>query len=435
MLAIEKPTSVRHYVLLALLVITAINYIQRNCIGPASTTIEATINVTPEQLDAASGAFFLTYTLLQIPSGWLAKRLGPRLVLPFYAIGWSLALAGCAAATGFLGLYFGRIVMGAFQAGIFPAATMVLAVWYPASLRGTATALLNSFMLLGGAAGGATAGYLLDPVGFPYLLSTPLTWQMLFLVYSIPGILWAIWFVWWFRNSPAEHPSTNEAERELLRLSTAAPTPAVPPPTTPATGWFILLSLPLLLICTQQFFRAAAPRLFDYRLPTYLEKERGLSVKDATAMAAWPQYAGVVGGLIGGMLSDLILRRTRSRYLARNGVAVGGLAVCLIWYVAAWFAPNVHIAGVLLAVGAFFFNFSSPSAYALVIDIGGKHLPVVFGAMNMAGNFGAYAFVTLLMTMVSWGGWEFAFAVWASLHVVALLCWLLLDPSKNIGEA
>ena len=92
-----RPTLVRHYVLLALLVITVINYVQRNCVGPAATTIEASIGVTSEQLDLAAGAFFLTYTLFQIPSGWLAKRFGPRLVLPFYAVSWSLALAASAA--------------------------------------------------------------------------------------------------------------------------------------------------------------------------------------------------------------------------------------------------------------------------------------------------------------------------------------------------
>jgi sugar phosphate permease len=457
----SRPTYVRQYVLAALLVITAINYVQRNCIGPAATTIEKSIGVTKVQLDAASGAFFLTYTLLQIPSGWLAQRFGPRFVLPFYAAGWSLALACCAAATGFEGLYAGRTLMGVFQAGIFPCATLILAVWYPAAWRGTATALLNSFMLLGGAAGGALVGYLLNPVGFPYLLTEPISWQALFVLYSLPGLLWAAWFVWWFRDRPEEHPSVNQAELQLLRENvTPKPAPAggqedrIAPAndaTTPSPGlapppagerppdvrvnWLVLLSLPLILLCTQQCFRAAIPRLFDFRLPTYLEEERGLKLKDATALAAWPQYAGVVGGFLGGLLSDYVLRRTRSRYLARNGVAMAGLIICQVWYALAWFAADVYVACALLAVGTFFFTISSPCAYALVIDIGGKHLALAFGAMNMIGNLGSFAFVTYLSSIVKYGGWELLFAVWVGLHFVALACWLFLDPSKNIGEA
>src|SRR5262249_42610831 len=149
----ERPTSIRHLVLVALLVITAVNYIQRNCISPAATTIEAELNVTGPELDLAAGAFFLAYTIMQVPSGWLAHRRGTRVILSLYAAGWSLALIGCAVARNFTELYAGRLAMGVLQAGIFPCATLILAVWYPASQRGFATASLNSFMLIGGAAG------------------------------------------------------------------------------------------------------------------------------------------------------------------------------------------------------------------------------------------------------------------------------------------
>jgi ACS family glucarate transporter-like MFS transporter len=425
----SRPTYVRHYVLAALLVITAINYVQRNCIGPAATTIQESLDVSGVALDLAIGAFFYTYTFFQIPSGWLAQRVGPRLILPLYATGWSLALALCAAATGFWGLYLARLAIGAFQAGIFPCATLILAVWYPTALRGTATALLNSFMLLGGAAGSAAVGYLLNPVGFPYLLNQPLSWQTIFLLYAAPGVLWAAWFLWWFRDRPADHPSVNNAERDLL------PREEPPAPTAPSrASWLVVLTVPVVLLCTQQCFRAAAPRLFESRLPTYLEKERGQDKKTAAILSTWPQWFGVVGGLVGGMLSDYLLRRTRSRFVGRNLVAIGSLVVCLGWYAAAWFATDVYVAVFLLATGSFFFNFSSPCAYALVIDIGSKHLPIAFGAMNMVGNLGAAVFTSTIMLMVNAGGWPLAFGVWVLLHVIAIVCWLLLDPSRTIGE-
>lgn len=464
----QRPTNVHYYVLAALLVITAVNYIQRNCISPAATTIEETTGIGRIQLDLAAGAFFLAYTLLQVPSGWLAKAWGPRLALSVYATGWSLALAASAAATGFLGLYIARIFMGIFQAGIFPCATLILAVWWPASQRGTATALLNSFMLVGGAAGTMVAGRLLEPLG----------WRYLFVLYALPGVLWAVWFLWWFRNRPEDHPGVNSAELAMLgtpkppgedeapgepgarsaddRIQAddaaiigpagAAPSPAaaqvpeaaIPPVTTggrDVTSWLIVFSLPLLLLYTQQCFRAAAPRLFDSRLPTYLEEERGLTKKSAADLSTWPMWAGVVGGLCGGALSDYILRRTGSRRAGRNGVAIGSLVVAILWYLAAYTVTDVYQATALLAAGSFFFNFSSPCAYALTIDIGGKHLPTVFGLMNMIGNVGAWLFVSGVMFLVSVGGWPLAFGVWLGLHVAAILCWLFLDPSMSIGEA
>src|SRR5205823_4336627 len=103
---------------------------------------------------------FLTYSIMQIPSGWLAQRWKPRRALAVFAAGWSMALVLLALATGLTGLRAARLVMGALQAGIFPCATLILVAWYPASQRGLTSALLNSFMLIGGAAGSMLSGVL-----------------------------------------------------------------------------------------------------------------------------------------------------------------------------------------------------------------------------------------------------------------------------------
>jgi MFS family permease len=463
----QRPSTLRHWVLASLLVITAINYIQRNAISPAATTIEEDLHISGRQLDLAAGAFFLAYTLLQVPSGWLAQRWGPRLTLALYAAGWSLAFVLCALATGFLELYLGRLAMGALQAGVFPCATLILQVWYPSTQRGLATALLNSFMLLGSAGGVMLAGYLLEPLG----------WRGVFLLYAGPGLVWAAWFVWWFRNNPAEHAGVNQAELDLLagpppdlplltprpgaRELAGAPSggivapspvsalPSRPPDSLPhlpaaateeavarpaATWLLVLTSVPLLLLCTQQCFRAAANRLFDSRLPTYLERQRGLSKKDAAVLSSYPQWAGIVGGIFGGALSDLVLRRTRSRRLARNGIAILSLFSSMAVYLAAWFVADTTQAMLVLSAGAFLFCFSSPCAYALCIDIGGKHLAVVFGLMNMVGNLGSTLFVSSIMTLVRLGGWEMALMIWLGLHLAAIVCWFFLDPNVVIGE-
>jgi ACS family glucarate transporter-like MFS transporter len=469
--SIERPTILRHLVLAALLAITSVNYIQRNAISPAATTIEEQLGVTGRQLDFATGAFFLAYTLLQVPSGWLAQRWGPRLTLSLYASGWSLALVLCALASGFIELFVGRLAMGALQAGIFPCATLILQVWYPVTQRGLATALLNSFMLLGSAVGVWLGGQLLEPLG----------WRGVFLAYAMPGLLWALWFVWWFRNHPAEHPGVNEAERDLLAANRPAPAVPAAPASVPAvpdtnvkasspaytensptpsitlearvedtedksspagyadrpvvrTWVLVLTSVPLLLLCLQQGCRAAASRLFDSRLPTYLERERGQTKKQAAAMSSYPMWAAIFGGIAGGTLSDVILRRTGKRRLARNGIALFSLFVSTLVYFAAWFVADLTLAILVLSAGYFIFSFSSPCSYALCIDIGGKHLAVVFGLMNMIGNLGATAFVSTVTTLVSLGGWELALGVWLMLPVIAFICWLFINPNVVIGE-
>ena len=88
--------------------------------------------------------------------------------------------------------------------------------------RGIATAWLNTFMILGGVVGTFISGRLLGPIG----------WRGLLVAYSVPGVLWALWFAWWFRSRPADHPGVNEAERRLIdgAAPDAVGCPPVPAP-------------------------------------------------------------------------------------------------------------------------------------------------------------------------------------------------------------
>jgi sugar phosphate permease len=423
-----RASNVRHLVLAGLLVITSINYIQRNALGPAATTVERALGIRRELLDLANGAFFLAYTLMQVPSGWLSKRWGPRAALTVFAAGWSVAMIGCAVSRGFVDLFAARLAMGVLQAGIFPCATLILAVWYPVSQRGTATALLNSFMLFGGAISSALTAVLLEPLG----------WRAVFAAYAAPGLLWSAWFYWWFRNRPEEHPGVNPAEAAVIGKGRprepAGPVPAQEAPARSASWWVVLGSLPLLLLCGQQCFRAAANRLFDSRLPTYFEDERGATRRQAGILASMPQLAGIFGGTLGGVLSDYILRRTRSLRAARRGLAMASLAAAVGLYLLAYTIASVPLATAVLSLGFFIFCFSSPCAYALTMDISGKHLAVVFGLMNMAGNLGAWVFVSSISALVRLGGWQLLLGVWIYLHLAALVCWFFLDPEIVIGE-
>ena len=453
----------RHGVLLSLLVITAINYIQRNAINPSATTIAADLHLALAEVGLIMGAFFLSYTIMQVPSGMVAQLLGAKRALVLFAAGWSLAVIACALTSSFLGLYAGRIALGALQAGIFPCATLILKVWYPASRRGLATALLTSFMLVGGVAGSFLTGALLEPLG----------WRGVFALYAVPGLVWAVWFAWWFRSRPRDHPGVNEAELAVIAEDPAVTPPLVfssPPgpidkhptseqvvahrdglaeaPPAPAASerpvasagprrrkLFLLALLTITLLCTQQAFRAAANRLFDTWMPAYYELERGTSKQMGAYLSGSLQALGVVGVIIGGLLTDEVLRRTRSRRAARNGVALVSLFGSVGLYLLAWPISNVYLSTAVFSLGVLLFCFSSPCAFALTMDLGGRYLAVIFSVMNMAGNLGAFAFVSFLPWVVEWGGWNMALGVFVALHLAAAACWLVLDPEASIDDA
>jgi ACS family glucarate transporter-like MFS transporter len=461
--SIQQASWVRHWVLVSLLVITAINYIQRNAINPAATTITADLGLKLTEIGLIMGAFFLSYTITMVPSGMLAQFIGAKRALVLYAAGWSLAIAACALTHTFLGLYAGRIAMGIFQAGIFPCATLILKVWYPASRRGLATALLTSFMLIGGVLGSFLTGALLEDLG----------WRGVFMLYAVPGLLWAAWFAWWFRSRPEDHPRVNQAELDIIAdAPQVAATPAALPPRATTTSeqivahrdgiqvgggaahtadtavapqgreapvvlrrGLLMVVLTITLICIQQGFRAGANRLFDTWMPPYYELERGTTKEVAAYLSGTLQAVGVVGVIVGGLLTDEVLRRTRSRRAARNGVALVSLLGPIGFYFLAWAISNVYLATAVFSLGVFVFMFSSPVAYALTMDVGGRYLAVIFSLMNMAGNLGAFAFVSFLPNLVDWGGWNMALGVFVLMHLAAAACWLVLDPEASIDNA
>jgi sugar phosphate permease len=188
------------------------------------------------------------------------------------------------------------------------------------------------------------------------------------------------------------------------------------------------------LVCIQQGLRAGASRFYDNWLPTYLQEERDCSIERAANLSSWPQYAAVVGSLIGGLLSDWILRRTGSRRAGRQGVAIGSLLVGSLFFVAAYHVRDIDAAVLLLSAGAFVTIFASPCAFALVLDMGGRHLAVVFGAMNMVGNLGAFAFVWAAGSVADRFGWGPVLVLFAGAYLVAAVCWLPIDPNGVIGE-
>lgn len=417
----DRPTRVHYMVLAALCAITTINYVQRNSFGGAQKQIRTDLHFSLDDAGDADSDFFLAYALCQIPSGWLAQRWGGRIALTVFAATWSLALGLSALANSLSVLEDMRWALGALQAGVLPCCTMILATWYPTARRGLAMAILNSFMLMGGVAASVLTGLLLAPLG----------WKILFLLYAVPGLVWASWFVVWFRNRPQDHKAVNEAELALLD---AAPTQS-PNEGRRAVPWRqIAFSLALWLLCIQQGCRAATQRFFDQWLPTYLQEARGQRLGQANLLTSLPLLGGMVGGLAGGSLSDYVLRRTNSRRAARQGVALGSLLLSLLCYSVAYLTSNVDGAVMIAGVGVFAMCCSSPCAFALTMDMGGRNLGVIFGAMNMAGGLGAWAFVRFLPRVASAYGWNAALLVFAALHLLAILCWMRLNPNGVIGE-
>jgi len=128
-------------------------YLDRFCVGMAEPYIKQDLGLSTFQVGIFFSAFFLTYALCQVPSGWFSDRYGARLMLTVYILAWSLFTAMMGLSYGFAMLLLMRAAYGVGQAGAYPTSASVLSKWVPFSNRGTA----SSLVAFGGRLGGAIA--------------------------------------------------------------------------------------------------------------------------------------------------------------------------------------------------------------------------------------------------------------------------------------
>jgi len=424
----QRPSRVRHVVLLGLCLMAGLAYLHRGCLGVAETQIRGDLKLTTAQTGLAMGMFFWFYALFQIPTGLLVDRWGARKGLLIFgmmsaftvALGAGTLLLG--ATVGLAVLIGSRALMGIAQAGLFPSATRCLATWFPVQRRAFASGVFQACMSLGAAIGSIITGNLLNVV----------IWPWIFMLYAIPGVIWSLWFFGWYRDRPEEHRGVNEAELELLRQPPKEK--ALADGVTASTPWLRLATRPKLIwLSLSQFFRAGANVFWLTWCPTFLQEVFKISKAEAGDLTAITFVGVVIGSLGGGWLCDAVYVRTGNKRRSRNGVAIITAAIGIGFFVLAWgISPGVYGAIAILFLAAIFAAGGNACVYSVTIDIGGKYMAVVFGAMNMFGNFGAALFSQILPPWTTALGWATVPLLMALLYTLGSICWWFVDPDGEV---
>jgi sugar phosphate permease len=396
----------RYTLLSVLCLATVVAYLQRAALGVPSKAIEGELGLGPKEMGLVWLGWYAAYALCQLPSGFVADRLGSKTALVLFAVLWSALTGAAGLATGYVGLLLLWTLMGGAQAGIFPCSTKAIGATFGRTEQAFASGALACCMAFGAALAQRLTGQLLGP----------LTWQQILAAYAVPGLVWAAMFAALVPRPDGPRPAT--------------PTGAAP------VRWSRLLTDPqMLLLCGQQFQRAAATALFFTWFPRYLQETKGVTPLESGSLAAWPLLAGMLGALLGGLVSDWLLRRTGSTRLSRQGLAFSAMVVCAGVSVAAYRADDAHTAVLLVSVAAFCGYVGGVSAYATAIAMGGSRVAPVFATMNMAGNVGAGLFPFAVGYLVSeTGNWNLALALFAVLYAGSGVCWALLNPKGPLFD-
>jgi MFS transporter, ACS family, glucarate transporter len=412
------PTQARYTVTTFALLIAIIMYLDRVAIAQAAPAIRHDLGLSLIQMGWAFAAFNWAYALFEIPGGWLGDRIGPRRVLTRVVLWWSFFTA----ATGWMwnasSLIVTRALFGAGEAGCFPNLTRIFTTWLPVNARERAQGTLWFAARWSGA---------FTPLFVAYVLEY-MTWRHAFVLFGIPGLVWAIAFYWWYRDDPRKHPSVNAAEIALMP-------PAADTAVAHDMPWGRLVkSRSVWFLSIQYAFLSYGWYFYVTWLPTYLREARGTGVRFGALLASLPLLLGGLGCLTSAYLIPRLARRIGSVMLARRLIAILGFVGASASVFAFVQVADPTKAMLLLGLAGFFNDFVMPAAWAGAMDIGGRYSGTVSGTMNMVGNIGGALSPMIVGYILTWypGNWTLTFYVSSGIYLMGALCWLFIDAQTPL---
>lgn len=413
----------RYWLVFGMFLLSMLLYVDRVCISSAKESIAAELKFTDTQMGWVLSIFALGYAIFQVPSGILADRYGPRIILTSVVAFWSLFTAMTAAATGYVSMLIYRFLFGLGEAGAYPGCARAVYSWIPMSERG----LVQGAMFSGARFG---AAFTLPLVAW---MVGHLGWRLTFVIMGGIGIAWAVFWFFWFRDDPKTHPNLSEAERKLILESRQqAVTGEADAP--PLTSQRLFGSRNVWLLMGQYF---ASNFTFFFCLTwlfPYLKSRYSLGMVEAGFYAAMPPLAGAFGNWVAGAVIDMIYRRGKWS-ASRRWPAIFGFSLAMLGLLASLQMDTALGAIICLSFAVFGADMTLSPSWSVCIDIGRKHAGTVSGTMNMAGNLGSFVTALAFPYLVKWTGTQTAFFyVGAALNFFAIIAWLFTRPERKLDE-
>ena len=297
-----------------------INYFDRISLSVAGPQLQQTLGLSATELGWLFSGFFWTYALSQIPAGMILDRWGVTRVGRWSAGLWGVASAITAVASGFVGIFAARALLGIAEAPSFPANSKATGYWFPRQERASSTALFDA------------AAKFSNVIGVPLvaLAVVHLGWRWGFgLVAAFSFVYFAAFYI--IYRDPSAHPQLSTREREYIAEGGGSPEGQI---STSPTGMlaYLLRSRKVWGLSIGFAAYGYCFYLFLTWLPAYLVQTMHMSILKSATFAAIPWMCATVSDLaVGGWLIDHLIARGRDETRVRKTVLLvgmcGGLAV------------------------------------------------------------------------------------------------------------
>jgi sugar phosphate permease len=303
-----------------------------------------------ETLGILGGAYFYSFALLQIPMGPLLDRLGPRIIIPSFALAGALGSFLFAFGESFPIALSGRVLIGVGMSCVLMGGMKTFTLNFPPRKFST---LVGLFISVG------TLGSILATSPLAYLTST-IGWRTSFIFAGAITTFLAV-LVWWvLRGETREEPHSPKTEIGILQ-----------------SARLVLGSVAFWQISSAAFFRYGTfIALQGLWLGPYLMESKGYSPILTGNLLILMAVGTIVGGPIAGRLSD-------RAFLSQKGIA--------LWALSLYALSLFPLAGLMIIEGPFwhgliFFSLGFFSGSSMVLY---SHAIALF-PMSISGTVTAW---------------------------------------------
>ncbi|QXA09725.1 MFS transporter [Acinetobacter pittii] len=425
-----KHNKTRYYILAMIFLVTSLNYGDRATLSMAAAPMSQELGLNSVTMGYIFSAFGWAYVIGQIPGGWLLDKFGARKVYFWSIMLWSFftILLGFVDILGSIpliiaSLFILRFLVGLSESPAFPGNSQIVAAWFPTKERGTAAAIFNS------------AQYFATVIFAPFMgwLVAHVHWQSVFWIMGGLGIVIA--FIWLkVIYSPEKHPTINSNEFKYLQAGGAITNMGenqlkVADENNKMNFKNIkkLLSSRMLLgIFIAQYCITCLTYFFITWFPVYLVKERHMSILEAGFAAVLPALCGFIGGVLGGVISDKLIKMNKSLTFSRKFPIIFGMLLSTSIVVCNYVDSQTAI--LFFMSLAFFGKGFGALGWAVMSDVAPKEMVGLSGGLfNTFGNTAGIVIPIAIGYIINSTGSFNGALVFVGIHaVIAIICYLFM---------
>jgi len=278
-------------------------YLDRVNVGFAAIDMKLDLKFSDTVYGLGAGIFFLSYTLLEVPSNLLGARFGARVWIARIMFTWGVLSSAMIFVNGPATFYVLRFLLGAAEAGFFPGVILYLTQWFPQRERARAVGLFMTATAMAGVIGAPISSALLRLDGAWGLQG----WQWLFLIEGLPAILLVPVVLVYMTERPADAKWLSADERAwLMREMEAEQAESGQAIVTLRAA---LGTLRLWIIALPYFCIVIAFYGITFFLPQIVQSMSSLGSATIVLLTAIPYVSATIGLVVVGSRSD----RTRER--------------------------------------------------------------------------------------------------------------------------